>query len=106
MSVCVSSSLNSGMTSHVSHLHMTSALMHPFQNHQMPIDMAQHNHQSQSQSNSQMQNAVTNENEPNPEMLLALIARNKTLEGKKKFFVVFHCRRKVVLYKKKREVVR
>lgn len=104
MSVCVSSSLSSGMTSHVSHLHMTSALsmMHPFQNHQMPpstsIDMTQHNHQTQPQSNSHI--ATSNENDPNPEMLLALIARNKTLEGKEKSFFLlskfFQCRRKMV----------
>jgi hypothetical protein len=66
---------------------MTSALsmMHPFQSHPMPaasIDMTQHNHQ-QSQTNSQV-SVTSNENDPNPEMLLALIARNKTLEGKKK----------------------
>lgn len=85
MSVCVSSALNSGMT-HVSHLHMTSALsmMHSFQNHQMApstIDMSSSHNQSQ--QNQQIQNASSNDaNEPNPEMLLALIARNKTLEGR------------------------
>lgn len=75
MSVCVSSSLSSGM-SHVSHLHMTSTfpMMHSFQNHQM----------APSSVNSQLQNTSTSsdpQNEPNPEMLLALISRNKTLEG-------------------------
>ena len=97
MSVCVSSALNSGMT-HVSHLHMTSALsvMHPFQNHQMApsstlVDLPS--------SHSQHQNASSSDpNDPNPEMLLALIARNKTLEGKltiKQFFFPFdsQCRR-------------
>lgn len=95
MSICVSSSLNSGM-SHVSHLHMTSALsmMHPFQNHQMApstvsLDMSMHNNQSQSNSH-QLQNSSSSSSssasgldlEPNPEMLLALITRNKTLEGR------------------------
>lgn len=99
MSVCVSS-LNSGMT-HVSHLHMTSSalsMMHPFQNHQMApstvsLDMSMHSNQSQSQSNShQLQNSSSSsssssgildlQNDPNPEMLLALITRNKTLEGR------------------------
>lgn len=87
MSVCVSSALNGGMT-HVSHLHMTSTLsmMHSFQNHQMApssiVDMPPSAH-SQSQPNQLMQNASsTDPNEPNSEMLLALIARNKTLEGK------------------------
>lgn len=97
MSICVSSTLTSGMT-HVSHLHMTSALsmMHPFQNHQMApstvsLDMSMHSNQSQSQSNShQLQNSSSSSSsssgidlhEPNPEMLLALITRNKTLEGR------------------------
>lgn len=113
MSVCVSSSINSGMTSHVSHLHMTSALsmMHSFQNHQMPpsanIDMTQHNHQ-QTQSSSQI-NVTPNENDPNPEMLLALIARNKTLEGKKKYshctMNFFQCRRKVVLKREIKKII-
>lgn len=99
MSVCVSSSLNSGMT-HVSHLHMTSSLsmMHPFQtHHQMApssnilnngLDLSQ---AQQSNQQLQMQNSSSSSssdgNEPNSEMLLALIARNKTLEGK----FLFNC---------------
>ncbi|KAL7042448.1 hypothetical protein ACKWTF_001141 [Chironomus riparius] len=91
MSVCVSSALNSGMTTHVSHLHMTSALsmMHPFQNHQMApstIDMSSstssssHN-QVHIQSQSSQNTSSNDPNDPNPEMLLALIARNKSLEA-------------------------
>lgn len=91
MSVCVSSSLSSGM-SHVSHLHLTSTLsmMQSFQNHHsmapsstvlansLDLSHAQPSgHQMQNSSSS----SSSDMNEPNSEMLLALIARNKTLEG-------------------------
>lgn len=90
MSVCVSSALNSGMTTHVSHLHMTSALsmMHSFQNHQMPpttLDMSSttsHNPVHSQNASAQNTSSSNDPNEPNPEMILALIARNKSLEGK------------------------
>lgn len=102
MSVCVSSSLSSGgMTHSTSHMHMTSALsmMHPFQNHQMaPSTTTNINLSSDHSVQSQLQNNLSSDpqNEPNPEMLLALIARNKTLEGKRDnyfFSLVLHCRR-------------
>lgn len=91
MSVCVSSSL-SGM-SHVSHLHSTLSMMQPFQNHHQmaPSSTAvlpnglEISHAQPSSQQLQMQNSSSSSssdgNEPNPEMLLALIARNKTLEG-------------------------
>lgn len=84
MSACVSSALNSGMTTHVSHLHVTSALsmMHPFQNHQMAPSTIDMSSTTSSAHNQTQQNASASDvNEPNPEMLLALIARNKSLEG-------------------------
>lgn len=103
MSVCVSSSLMSGMT-HASHLHLTSTLsmMQSFQNHHQmapssvlasSLDM-QHSQQSSQQL--QLQNSSSSSssdmNEPNSEMLLALIARNKTLEGKFRIFrFLFFC---------------
>jgi hypothetical protein len=93
MSVCVSSALNSGMT-HVSHLHMTPALsmMNPFQNHQMApstIDMSTTSSSASQQQ--QMQSGNADPNEPNPEMLLALIARNKALEGEQREALLFVC---------------
>lgn len=97
MSVCVSSSLNSGMT-HVSHLHLTSTLsmMQSFQNHHQmaPSSSVINNnldlsHAQQSSQQLHMQTSSSSSssdgNEPNSEMLLALIARNKTLEGKPRF---------------------
>lgn len=89
MSVCVSSSLSSGMT-HASHLHLTSSLsMQPFPtHHQMApsvnsagLDLSHANHPSQ-QLQSSSSSSSSEMNEPNSEMLLALIARNKTLEGR------------------------
>lgn len=94
MSVCVSSSLSSGM-SHVSHLHLTSSLsmMHPFQNYNqmapssnilnsgLDLTQAQHSNQQQPHMQNSSSSSSSDGNEPNPEMLLALIARNKTLEG-------------------------
>ncbi|KAG5675859.1 hypothetical protein PVAND_005727 [Polypedilum vanderplanki] len=85
MSVCVSSALSTGMTTHASHMHMTPAMMNPFQNHQMApltIDMSTSS-ATQQQQQQQHQNVSSNvdPNEPNPEMLLALIARNKALEA-------------------------
>lgn len=99
MSVCVSSSLSSGMT-HASHLHLTSSLsmMQPFPtHHQMApsasignagLDLSHANQSNQLQSSSSSSSSEMNE--PNSEMLLALIARNKTLEGryKKEFDVL------------------
>lgn len=97
MSVCVSSSLNSGM-SHVSHLHLSSSLsmMHPFQNHhQMApsstilnngLDLSQAQQSNQLQMQNSSSSSSSDGNEPNPEMLLALIARNKTLEGELNFY--------------------
>ena len=101
MSVCVSSSLSSGM-SHVSHLHLTSSLsmMQPYQNHHqmapssavlnngLDMTLAQQSSQ-QLQMQSSSSSSSSDMNEPNPEMLLALIARNKTLEGELKFFFLF-----------------
>lgn len=83
MSVCVSSSSISSGMSHVSHLHLTSTLsmMQPFQNHHQ---MATSQLQMQNSSSSSSSDA----SEPNSEMLLALIARNKTLEGELKNFAV------------------
>lgn len=115
MSVCVSSALNSGMTTHVSHLHMTSALsmMHPFQNHQMApstIDMSSstssssssHN-QVHSQSQSSQNSSSNDPNDPNPEMLLALIARNKSLEGEyeNRYTLLPSVRKRVIICDKK-----
>lgn len=90
MSVCVSSSLSSGMT-HASHLHLTSTLsmMQSFQNHHPmapsignSLDMP---HAQTPSQQHQLQNSSSSSssdvNEPNSEMLLSLIARNKTLEG-------------------------
>lgn len=51
------------------------------------IDLASHNQPNTQQM--QLQNATADPNEPNPEMLLALIARNKTLEGELELLVVF-----------------
>jgi hypothetical protein len=99
MSVCVSSSLSSGggMTHPTSHMHMTSALsmMHPFQNHQMTpsatnVNLSANNSVHSTQSQLQNNSSSDPQNEPNPEMLLALIARNKTLEGKRYFFLLFY----------------
>lgn len=81
MSVCVSQALNSGI-----HMHMASMSMMPLHtmaptstmlsNSLSNMEM-QHSHQLQLQQ----QNNILDPNEPNPDMLLALIARNKTLEG-------------------------
>lgn len=105
MSVCVSSSLNTGM-SHASHLHLTSTLsmMQPFQSHHQMASSSSAlasgldlSHAQQTSQQLQMQNSSSSSssdaNDPNPEMLLALIARNKTLEGE---FSCAHryCRRK------------
>lgn len=91
MSVCVSSSLSSGMT-HVSHLHLTSTLsmMQSFQNHHQMVPsstvlsdmaLAQQSNTQQLQMQNSSSSSSSDANEPNSEMLLALIARNKTLEG-------------------------
>ncbi|CAO1363450.1 unnamed protein product [Diamesa hyperborea] len=81
MSVCVSQALNSGI-----HMHMASMSMMPLHtmaptstmlsNSLSNMEM-QHSHQLQLQH----QNNILDPNEPNPDMLLALIARNKTLEA-------------------------
>lgn len=92
MSVCVSSSLSSGM-SHVSHLHLTSTLsmMQSFQNHHSmapsstvhasSLDLSHAQPAGQLQMQNSSSSSSSDMNEPNSEMLLALIARNKTLEG-------------------------
>ncbi|CRK93485.1 CLUMA_CG007021, isoform A [Clunio marinus] len=95
MSVCVSSSLSGGMT-HASHLHLTSTLsmmQQSFQSHHPMAPSAVLNsnlEMSQTQSSTQLQTSSSSSssdiNEPNQEMLLALIARNKTLEGEFRLF--------------------
>lgn len=73
MSVCMASSsaLGIGMGS-LSHMPISSTMLQPslIQNNLVAMD----NRQSQMQQ--------TNQDHPNSDMLLALIARNKSLEGK------------------------
>lgn len=83
MSVCVTSSgiggvggggvgVVGGMS--LSHLpSLSSTMMHPLP-HQMNTSLLQNNLGIDSQTS-------TNSDHPNPEMLLAIITRNKTLEG-------------------------
>jgi hypothetical protein len=72
---------------------MTSslAMMQTTYHHSMApstnIDLISHNQPIAQQM--QLQNSAPDPNEPNSEMLLALIARNKTLEGESKRFVGF-----------------
>jgi hypothetical protein len=78
MSICAKSTLNE---MNLSHLHPLS-MMNSFQNHPMAPSHAQqtpnqHHHQIQNSSDSS-----SDPNDPNPELILALIARNKSLEGK------------------------
>lgn len=118
MSVCVSSSLNSGMT-HVSHLHLTSSLsmMQPFQSHHqmapsstiLPSNLDISPHAQQSNPQLQMQNSSSSSssdaNDPNPEMLLALIARNKTLEGECRRYKSFLVLQKFAVGKRKKILI-
>lgn len=103
MSVCVSSSLSSGMT-HASHLHLTSTLsmMQSFQSHHQMAPSSsvlgnslEMSHAQQTNQQLQLQNSSSSSssdaNEPNSEMLLALIARNKTLEGESASNGTFFC---------------
>lgn len=90
MSVCVSSAL-SGVGMSISQMSM----MQPLQPHQMApssssllsnslvsMDLSHQSH-NQLQMQSQPLNSTADPNEPNSDMLLALIARNKSLEGKR-----------------------
>ena len=75
-------------------------MMQPYQNHHqmapssavlnngLDMTLAQQSSQ-QLQMQSSSSSSSSDMNEPNPEMLLALIARNKTLEGELKFFFLF-----------------
>ena len=97
MSVCVSSSLSGiGMSlsslSHLPSLASTMSSMSMMQPHQMVTSSAllssslptldlSHPHSAPIQLSQPLTNASVDLNEPNPEMLLALIARNKNLEG-------------------------
>jgi hypothetical protein len=62
-------------------------MMQPLQSHPMApqIDLSAQQHNPLLHSSSQQQqlsNSINDPNEPNPDMLLALISRNKALEGK------------------------
>lgn len=95
MSVCVSSALTSGMQmSHMPSLASSMSMMQPLQPHPMAptsslltnnmtnIDLSNSQpHNQLLHSQQQIPNNVNDPNEPNSDMLLALIARNKSLEG-------------------------
>lgn len=109
MSVCVSSSLSGiGMSlsslSHLPSLASTMSSMGMIQPHQMasssphlttnlPTLDLPHTHGAPIQLPQPLPNASTDPNDPNPEMLLALIARNRSLEGmfvKKKIITMLY----------------
>ena len=71
----------------------------------LDLTQAQHSNQQQPHMQNSSSSSSSDGNEPNPEMLLALIARNKTLEGEfYHYFIIKFCRREI-FNKRKRRVV-
>lgn len=80
MSICAKPSSLSEMN--LSHLHPLS-MMQSFQNHPMtPSHQTTSIHQQQQHQIQNSSDSSSDPNDPNPELILALIARNKSLEGK------------------------
>lgn len=88
MSVCISSALSREIGMSISHMPMTSSIMQPMihqiaptllSSELMNIEQQQQQQQQSAHLHLQQSNAL---NHPNPDMLLALLARNKGLEGK------------------------
>lgn len=71
MSVCVTS--QAGVAMSISHMPKPSSIMQGLPHH-LQSSLVQNNMFG-------MDNAHRNSDEPNPDMLLALLARNKALEG-------------------------
>jgi hypothetical protein len=87
MSVCVSSTLSSSSSSSYG-IFSAVSMMHSFQTHSILPPSVDLSINSSSNGNQSLQNSSI-DNEPNSEILLALIARNKKLEGelRKKYYI-------------------
>ncbi len=81
MSVCVTSSHQGGVAMSISHMPKPSSIMQGLPHH-LQTSLVQSNMFGMDNRNL---------DEPNPDMLLALLARNKALEGEFLRFLFFFC---------------